>query len=399
MPDRPNILFLMTDQMQARVLDPDHPCRTPNLDRLAARGIRFRRAYTTNAICSPARAGIMTGLQPHNHGVLTVTHTVDDDQSCLRTEHPHFAQRLEAAGYRTGYFGKWHVERSHDLARFGWQTNGAPGSDLARAAAGRYGARTPPRFSLEYRLETPGYPGGRFYGVMDHRPEARPMGVTTSMALDWLDDALAGDAPWCAFVSVSEPHDPYVCGEEAYAQVDPDALPLPPNHGHESADRPGLYRKAARIFAPMTERNHREAAACYYASITEIDGQYGRILDRLADAGALENTVVVFTTDHGDCLGAHGLYCKNVGAYEEVYNIPLLVAGPGVAAGVVSEARVGSHDLCPTLCALAGAAPIDHPDSRSAAGLLADPAALEADWTAGYAEYFGGRILLTQRIV
>ena len=79
----PNILFLMTDQMQGRVLEPDNPCQTPHLDRLAARGVRFRRAYTPNAVCSPARASLMTGLLPHNHGVLYVVHTVDDDQACL----------------------------------------------------------------------------------------------------------------------------------------------------------------------------------------------------------------------------------------------------------------------------------------------------------------------------
>jgi len=89
MPTRPSILFLMVDQMQARVLEPDHPCRTPNFDRLAAAGVRFRRAYTPNAICSPARASLMTGLLPHNHGVLEVIHCVDEDQCNLRTQYPH----------------------------------------------------------------------------------------------------------------------------------------------------------------------------------------------------------------------------------------------------------------------------------------------------------------------
>src|SRR5690606_12243037 len=120
----PNLLFLMTDQMQGRVLDPAHPCITPNFDSLAARGIRFTRAYTPNAVCSPARASLMTGLLPHNHGVLCVTHTVDEDQAVLRKEHPHWAQRFVEAGYRTGYFGKWHVERSNELAQFGWQNQG-----------------------------------------------------------------------------------------------------------------------------------------------------------------------------------------------------------------------------------------------------------------------------------
>ena len=102
--DKPNILFLMTDQMQGRVLDPDHVCKTPNFDRLASQGVRFARAYTPNAVCSPARASLMTGLLPHSHGVLEVIHCVDEDQCNLRRSFPHWAQRLEAAGYKTGYF-------------------------------------------------------------------------------------------------------------------------------------------------------------------------------------------------------------------------------------------------------------------------------------------------------
>ena len=99
---RPNILFLMTDQMQAAVLEPGHPCLTPHFDQLAQRGVRVQHAYTPNAVCSPARASLMTGLLPHNHGVLSVTHTMDDDQLNLRTDKPHWAQRLDANGYRTG---------------------------------------------------------------------------------------------------------------------------------------------------------------------------------------------------------------------------------------------------------------------------------------------------------
>ena len=151
----PNILFLMTDQMQGRVLEPDNPCQTPVLDGLAARGVRFRRAYTPNAVCSPARASLMTGLLPHNHGVLYVEHTVDADQAVLRTQHPHWAERLTAAGYRTGYFGKWHVERSNELSRFGWQEQGALSERPDWSAV---------NFSLERYLDSPpGYHPNRFY--------------------------------------------------------------------------------------------------------------------------------------------------------------------------------------------------------------------------------------------
>ncbi|MBN1580900.1 MAG: sulfatase-like hydrolase/transferase, partial [Anaerolineae bacterium] len=103
--------------------------------------------------------------------------------------------------------------------------------------------------------------------------------------------------------------------------------------------------------------------------------------------------------DHGELLGSHGLYCKNFMAAEEIYNIPLIVAGPGIAQNVVTKARVGSHDLCPTLLELAGSEPFDVPDSASFASLLPNPLAREPEFTTGFAEYFGGRMLLTQRIV
>ncbi len=232
----------------------------------------------------------MTGLLPHSHGVLTVTHCVDEDQSCLR-DAPHWAQRLEAAGYRTGYFGKWHVERSGELDRFGWQTYAeGRGSALYRDYRARMaGADAPPaRFSREMDLPLPpGYAGGRFYGVTSEPPERRPLGLTCGVAGEFLDNALAGQEPWCCFVSVTEPHDPFIAGEEAFARYDVDSLPLPPSASDDDlADKPGLYRKVARqVFGQMTDRQKREAAACYYASITEIDAQFGRLVQKVEQAG------------------------------------------------------------------------------------------------------------------
>ena len=378
----------MTDQMQGRVLDSQSPCQTPNLDRLAQRGTRFARAYTPNAVCSPARASLMTGLLPHNHGVLQVTHCQDDDQGCLRPEHPHWAQGLKAAGYNTGYFGKWHVERSNHLERFGWSQS---------ATAPR--PQKEPEFALEYFLEgPPGYQRSRFYGVCKTPPQQRGMGANTALATKFLDTALAATDPWCCFVSLTEPHDPFVCGEDAFALYDVDKIELPANFNDNLAGRPGIYRKAARVWAGMTTDQKKEAAACYWASITEIDALFGLLMAQVEAAGQLDNTIVVLTSDHGELLGAHGLYCKNFSGYEEVYNIPLVLAGPGIAPNQVSQARVGLHDLCPTLLELAGLQPQKVADSRSFAPLLTEPTAAAA-WQTGYAEYFGGRMILTQRVL
>lgn len=398
--DVPNLLFLMCDQMQGLTLAPDCGCRTPNLDRLAAKGVRFTRSYTPNAICSPARASLMTGLLPHNHGVLTVTHTVDDDQCCLRTQAPHWAQHLSAGGYRTGYFGKWHVERSFRLDEFGWQRYACESTDeLAERDRQAAAAAADTPWSLEWHLDQPpGYERQRFYGAIGLPAELRRMGVRVQLGLEYLDQVLGDADPWCCFVSLQEPHDPFVCGTEALAQYDIDAIELSPSAHDDLAGRPGIYRVAARVWAHMTDRQRREATACYYASITEIDQQMGRLIDRVGAAGQLDNTVVVFTSDHGELLGAHGLYCKNFSGSEEIYHVPLIVAGPGVAAGAVSDARVGHHDLCQTLLELTGCEAIDAPDSRSFAGVLRQPEATD-DWQWGYAEYFGARLHLSQRVI
>ncbi len=397
----PNILFLMTDQMQGRVLDPDHPCITPNFDRLAARGVRLPKAYTPNAVCSPARASLMTGRLPHSHGVLEVIHCVDDDQCNLRTDLPHWAQRLEAAGYQTGYFGKWHVERSDDLTRFGWQVDGNSKSDRFRAHASKTGpgGKSAGVFSLRGTNGLPeGYDDSLLYGVTDVPPQQRGLGITTDLALQFLQDATA-DSPWCCFVSITEPHDPFVTGEEAFAQYDVDSVELAPNVGNDLAGQPGLYRKAGLTWKGMTDRKKKEAAVCYWASITEIDAQYGRLLDHLESSGQLGDTIVVMSSDHGELLGAHGMYCKNVSGFEEVYNIPLIISGPGIEQGVVSKARVGLHDLCPTLLELAGAVTIGAPDASSFATALGDRTGSAGKFTQGFAEYHGGRYRLTQRVI
>lgn len=396
-----NILFLMADQMQGRALQPDHPCQTPNADRLAQRGVRFNRAYTPNAICSPARASLMTGLLPHNHGVLWVTQNVDEDQGLLRRDERHWAQELEAAGYRTGYFGKWHVEREERPDEFGWQTYGPKFPDMI--AATKHDPKKTKRYSLSYYLDQPeGYEPRILYGVLDEPPDspARSMGKVYRQAADFLNDAISNKEPWCCFVSFQEPHDPFICGQEAYDRYDPDALELAPNvHDYPGLNnKPGLYTKAAQTFAGLSDKQKREIMACYYASITELDELWGRIIDQVEQAGQLDDTIIVITSDHGELLGAHGLYCKNLNPSEEVYNIPLIMSGPGIAQGETTPARVGLHDLCPTLLELTGMDAIEGIDASSFAGLLANPGASEADFTTGYSEYHGGRYMLTQRI-
>lgn len=397
----PNILLFIPDAMQAQVTRPDHPCRTPNFDQVAQRGIRFERAYTCTPVCSPARASMLTGLLPHNHGVLQVEHCTDDDQSVLRREHPHWAHRLSAAGYRTGYFGKWHVERTNRLEDFGWQVNGCDATsafrDLGAGAANEH-ELVKPADRVDVRGPE-GYNDTMWYGVTDVPAEGRPFGRITNMAMGYLDQVTRDSEPWACVVSFSEPNTPVVAGRSMWRTYDPKAIALPENFRDQLEDRPGLYRRQRRVLASYSEDQWRGLRACYYALVSEIDAQVGRILDQLRAAGQLDNTIVIIMSDHGRYLGAHGFDAHNFGAFEEAYNIPLIVAGPGIATDHTTEARVNIHDLCPTLLELAGAKPIPNLDAKSFAPLLADPVAQAKHFQQAYGESHGVRLTLTQRIV
>ena len=401
MPKPPNLLLFLPDGMQGRAVN-GGAVSLPNFDAVAARGVRFTRAVTPLPTCSPARASLMTGLLPHNHGVVTVEHTVDDDQAVLRTAHPHWAQRLSAAGYRTGYFGKWHIERSNDLARFGWQVNGAFGTPLQAAALRRHAAPRPEPVderTAGYRTGPEGFRRYRHYGVTDVPVLRRPEYASVHSALDFLREATAGAAPWCCAVSFQAPNGSLLASRETWQRYDVDRLVLPPSSADDLAGRPNFYRRVRDTWADMTPRRWREALACYYARLTEMDTLLGLLLAQLEAAGHLADTLVLITTDHGRLLGAHGMDGHNTTAAEEMYNIPLIAAGPGVARGAVSPARVGLQDVCPTLLELAGLAPFAVPDSRSFAALLRDPGATDASWDRAYAEFHGNRYLLTQRVL
>jgi arylsulfatase A-like enzyme len=400
--NQPNLLILIADGMQAETVSPTHPCRTPTLEALARRGVSFSQAHTTCPTCSPARASLMTGLLPHNHGVLEVEHGRDPDQCVLRTEFPHFAQRLSVAGYHTGYFGKWHIERTNDVSRFGWRENAVKGADhlkgLGRGDAG------PQPFALDEDLcgyvEGPrGYNRLLHWGVTDTPLDRRYPGLTVLDAEEFLQRRLGQAEPWCCCVSFSEPNEALIVGRETWNDYDPDAIPLPENFFDDLSDRPNLYQREQEIGRRLTETHWRAARACYFGRITELDGLIQRLISKIDRAGRLDDTLVVFLADHGRYVGAHGFDAHNFGAFEEIYRIPVIVAGPGVAAGTTSAGRVSIADLGATICELGGGEPLSGNDAQSFARLLSQSEAISPEFESGYAEYHGTRFPLMQRIL
>lgn len=389
---QPNVLIFMPDGMQAQALL-GRECHTPNFDRLARRGVNFTRAHTVLPVCSPARASLMTGRLPHAHGVIYVEHCADSDQAVLR-DLPHWAQQLAAAGYQTGYFGKWHIERTHQLENFGWQVyeNGLPEEHK------KHQLITPGNL-VRYDEGPQGYKTVLHYGVTDLAPSQRSMGLFPGMARDFISQAMKKEQPWACCVSFAEPNTPMVAGRESFDKYDVDTIQLPVNVHDNYEDRPGMYRRQQQRYANISEREWREARAIYYALISEIDAQFGLLLDQLEDTDELDNTIVAVLSDHGRYVGAHGFDMHNFGAFEEIYRIPLIISGPGVAEGFSSDALVSIADVCPTLLELCGAAQIGAPDSRSFAPVLADPVGKSHLFDTGYAEYNGGRFIFTQRVL
>lgn len=397
----PNVLLFLPDGMQAAPLASDHICQTPGFDRLVRTGIQFRNAYTPTPVCSPARASLMTGLLAHNHGVLQVEHTVDADQSVLRTEKPHWAQRLSDKGYRTGYFGKWHIERSLRLQDFGWDVNGAQGGNLFNRATKHCVDPEPDHLDPDltsYRSERLGYQALLHYGVTDVPVEQRSVSVPVDLATEFLDEAAKSSRPWCCCVSFPMPNEAMICSRGSFDLYPRDDIELPANLHDRFSTGPALYRRAQEVWADVSEDSWRMARACYYARITEIDRQFSRLIAQLQQSGQLESTIIIVASDHGKYVGAHGFDAHNFGPFEEIYNIPLIISGPGIPQGATTEARVGLHDLCPTLLDLVDAEPIPSADSRSFASVLADPTGESDRFTSGYAEYHGTRYPLMQRI-
>ncbi len=396
---QPNLLFLMTDQQRGDTLAPDSPCQMPTLQGLIAAGTRFERCYAPNPICSPTRASLLTGKLPHNHGMVDCTHTVEPYRAMLKPDLPFWSRNLHEAGYRTGYFGKWHIERSGELEHFGFDQYEV---DTAGYRAHRQAQGLEPRgpaLSLARRVPQPGYEDFLLYGVTDEPAESSHEHYLYSQGIAFIERAAREEAaqPWALFVSTEGPHDPYVVPRSHWERYDPAALPVPASFEDPLADRPGIYRRIQRVWEGLEWADFAEATACYYAFCSLIDDQVARILQTLEATGQLDNTLIVFTSDHGDYMGAHRLLLKGIPAFEEAYRVPLVLCGPGIPQGRTVPDVTSLMDLAASIVPLTtgGTFPAE---GRSLLPLLqAEP---DAAWAQeAFAEGHGQRFFFTQRLL
>ncbi|CAA9577092.1 MAG: Choline-sulfatase [uncultured Thermomicrobiales bacterium] len=403
---RPNILLFVSDQQQWQTVCGRSPARSPNIDRLAAEGVRFERPYATVALCCPSRAALLSGQFPWHNGILNQIHVPERTRSDMVPGVQTYSQRLRDAGYRLGYSGKWHVSWERTPLDFGFHDVRAPNGynpatlSAAGIAEAEPGGNRGGEIEAECRVSWPGSAPFTFYGL-DHGPEETTGAhIATSAGIELIEryGREAPEEPWFVTINVVEPHDPYTPLAPYAAGYDPADVALPASWGDDFAGKPNLNRREAGLWAGLSEGQVRTAIARYWAYCEQVDAQVGRVLAALDQTGQAAETLVIFTSDHGDMAGAHRQFIKGWQPYEETYRVPLVMRWPGtIAPGGVCERLVQLHDLAHTFVEVADAAPIAPPDGRSLLPLLRDPAAVWDD--VAFCQYYGGEFLYTQRMV
>jgi arylsulfatase A-like enzyme len=404
-PRRPNILHIMSDQQQWATIAGRSQCRTPNLDRLAASGMLFERSYTPSAVCCPARAIILSGAYHWHNGVYNQIHSSPSVHRDMNPDVVLYSQRLRDAGYRLGYVGKWHASWNRGPLDFGFhETAGLFGCDPKlvkkldinpdRVPAARGQLKSTPVRQMQW----PGSKPFTMWGYVEGPEEATQPWRLSEMAIRMMNRYARETQPWHLEVHFVEPHDAYMPLKKYLDRYDPRAIPVPASFRDNFEGKPGLHRRESQTWGRFTEDDVRQGRAHYFAYTEQLDAQIGRILDALDKTGQADNTIVAFTSDHGDMAGAHRMWIKGWIPYEECYRVPMIVRWPGVIRGGTRTSRLAqTHDLGHTYVQAAGAAALPYADGDALQPLFADP---QADaWPAErLCAYYGGEFLYTQRI-
>ncbi len=362
---------MITDQQRFDVLGcyGNADVKTPNIDRLAAHGALFENCYVQNPICSPSRASLTTGLYARNHGLWANGVALPPGRNLL-------SKALADAGYDCGMAGKQHLAPcAHgDEPRLddGYRVYRWSHDPIHRSANNAYHAwlrRTHPDIYRAAVLERPSgsaEAGNVAKGAMplDVVPvEAHYSHWIAQEAIDFIEDgSRPAGTPFYFMANFFDPHHPFGAPEPFRRLYDAAALPLPSGSVQELNGKPAVQREYSRAsygghapgFADYTEAELREARAAYYAMVSMIDAEVGRVLDALERRGALADTLVIFTSDHGEMLGDHAIMLKGPMLYESVVRVPLILHQPGaIPPGFRVPQLVQMIDLTQTILAAA----------------------------------------------
>lgn len=376
--DRPNVLFIMADQMKWSILRmySEIGIETPALERLAAQGVRFETAITPHPLCVPARTSVMTARYPHSTGCRR-------NETLMPDSEVHAFRIWKEAGYVTGLIGKNHCfVRDEDLSLFDVRSEishqGLPHGGYAGENVGNTGmewavpesdidAGHADRPTLRDNAQSPRIA----YAVTDHDESHYGSAVIATQTESFLDRYAAGDwqdgdkKPFALWASFPDPHEPFEAPRR-YADMFPiDEVNVPPQRDNEFTD--GTAPERNRVLAAMMRQDedaeeHRRGVISIYQAMTRfVDDSIGRIVEKLESLGLRENTVIVFTADHGDFMGEHGMAVKGGVFYDCLVRVPMIVSWPGggVPEGEVERSPVSTIDVLPTLLKLQGLATFD----------------------------------------
>jgi arylsulfatase A-like enzyme len=344
---RPNVLFLFTDDQRFDALGVHCPeLKTPNMDRLVRGGVCFTHAHimgsTRPAVCMPSRAMLMTGRSLFH---------ITNDGGTIDPQHVTLPEAFRQAGYATFATGKWHNDKAAFARSF---THGG------KIFFG----------GMSDHLKVPVYdfdPTGKYPNKNRYFAKKFSSELFSDAAIDFLR-AHDADKPFFAYVSYTAPHDPRMAPQSYTDMYPPDRITLPVNFLPEHPFDNGELKIRDEMLAPFprTQNVVREHIAAYYAMISHLDAQIGRVLAALKQTGRADNTIIVFAGDNGLAVGQHGLLGKQ-NMYEHSVRIPLVISGPGLPQGKTHNALCYLHDVAPTLCELAD---IPIPTSMESKSLL-----------------------------
>jgi choline-sulfatase len=373
-----NLLFICSDEHQRRVTGcyGNSLVHTPHIDSLAAAGVRFENAYCNAPLCVPSRASFATGRFGHE------VHSWCNGSGYSGAHAPSWGHRLLDQGHHVTTIGKLHYRAADDPTGFADQ----------RIAMNLHGGVGDVRGLLRGRMPVA-------HAMREHVTEAGP-GESEYLRYDrsiadhairWLtDEARDHPRPWVLFVSFLYPHYPLLAPPEHCDRYAPQAVPLPILFREEQWPRHpalDLFRRLRAHDEPYSEAELRRAIATYYAMVTFMDEQVGRVLRALANSGQAGNTRVLYTSDHGEHLGDHGLWWKRA-MYDSAAAVPLILMGPGVPCGRVVNDTVSLVDLFPTIVECVGAQRCDADRSLRGRSLF-DTLAGHTERRSIFAEYHG----------
>jgi iduronate 2-sulfatase len=372
--ERPNVLFIISDDLNNFLgCYGDERAKTPNIDELATRGVQFNLAYCQYPLCGPSRNSMLTGLYPNSTGIL-------NNGQIFRQTIPSqisLPQAFRRAGYFVARLGKlYHYGVPNSIGTDGHDDPASWELEMNPAGVDRL-EEMPRTFSLKR-----GEFGGTPSWYASPKDDAEHTDGLLAADAEWVLERCARqkDRPFFLAVGFFRPHTPYVAPKPYFDLYPKAEMPLVKGIKKDQADVPPAALASYRQRNRFTDDLRRQSAQAYYASISFMDAQVGHVVKSLDRLGLADNTIIVFTSDHGYHIGEHGLWQK-MSIFEESARVPLLIVAPGVGKkGTAAEAPVGLIDLYPTLTELCGVDAPENLQGQSLVPILKDANAEGRGW-------------------